>query len=87
MHALILGFMHFGKRILQFLFLYNMYFEMFNIILSIDFWGKSMIDIRSGDINFSSFHSLAVQCVLVRTFVTQAFDVMDVNKMERFSGL
>lgn len=64
-----------------------MYFEIFNIILSIDFWGKSMIDICSEDINFSSFHSLAVQCVLVRIFVTQAFDVMDVNKMERFSGL
>ena len=46
-----------------------------------------MIDIRSEDINFSSFHSLAVQCVLERVFVTQAYDVMHVNKMERFSGL
>ena len=46
-----------------------------------------MIDIRSEDINFSSFHLLAVQCVLERVFVTQAYDVMRVNKMERFSGL
>lgn len=46
-----------------------------------------MIDIFSEDINFNSFHSLAVQCVLVRIFVTQAYDVMRVSKMERFGGL